>query len=113
MSYATILDSGTRTARKEHLCFDCGRPIVPGAKYLFQVNTYEGCTTIKQHPDCADASEHYRIAAGLLMSDFWDGIPPLTEMISDGGEFDLDCALLRGHFPHVVCRLEFSRQKRT
>jgi hypothetical protein len=61
--------------------------------------------------DCYSASDFYRKFHDFDVWDFdMEGIPPLADMISDAGEFKADMWLLRGHFPHVVCRLEFFEQ---
>lgn len=106
-----VLSEGTRKARKEHQCFDCYRPIVKGQVYAFQTCKYDDVYTICQHQDCRAASEFYRKSSGLSFWDFDDGIPPLMDIISDGGEYEADYNYLRGYFPHVVCRLEWHEQK--
>lgn len=111
MSYVISLASGERRARKPHQCFDCYRTIPKGEVYDFQTCKYDHVYTIRQHKDCRAASEFYRSANDIFSWDFdAEGIPPLADMISDGGEFEADMELLRGHFPHVVCRLELNRQ---
>tara|TARA_R110002126_G_scaffold16615_1_gene66274 strand:+ start:2809 stop:3174 length:366 start_codon:yes stop_codon:yes gene_type:complete len=103
------LDRGTRKARKPHQCYDCYRMIAPGEVYEFGTFKYDDVYTLKHHPDCMAASAHYIKFHGTYY-DHYEGIQPLADMISDGGEFKLDHAMLRGHFPHVVCRLELSDQ---
>lgn len=111
MSYVESLAFGERKARKQHQCFDCYRTIPKGDVYDFQTLKYDGIYTICQHKDCADASEFYCEFHGISPWDFDnDGVPPLADMIADSGEFDSDMGLLRGHFPHVVCRLELNMQ---
>lgn len=110
MSYITVLNEGRRKARKPHQCFDCYRTIPVGEVHAFQTCKYDHVYTIRQHTDCFEASEHYRTTAGISPWDYDEGIPPLKDIIIDGGEFELDMARLRGRFPHVVCRLEISEQ---
>jgi len=86
MTEPTLLTEGIRTARKKHQCFDCYRPIYPRERYKFTTCTMDGS------------------------SDFDDGFPPLADMIDNCGEFEADMALLRGRFPHVVCRMEFTQK---
>lgn len=112
MGCVLLIDEGVRVARKKHQCFDCYRPIYPGEEYYHATCTYEGqIYSIKQHTDCRAASEFYR---KFIEFDVWsfdmDGIPPLADMISDGGEFVSDMDLLRGRFPHVVARMEYRDQ---
>jgi hypothetical protein len=104
-----VINEGHRTGRKAHQCFDCYREIPKGEAHFFQTCKYDHVYTLRQHDDCRAASEFYREFHNLHW-DFYDGIPPLADMISDGGEMELDHALLRGHFPHVVCRLELANQ---
>lgn len=37
-----MLDSGTRTARKDHACSCCSKPIPKGTKYHFQACVMDG-----------------------------------------------------------------------
>lgn len=110
MNYVTLLTYGQRRARKPHQCFDCYRTIPAGEVYAFQTCKLDGVYTLAQHLDCSVASEEYRQTAGLSDWDFDDGIPPLADIIRDGGEFAIDVAGLRGRFPHVACRLELNEQ---
>lgn len=113
MGYVELLNYGERKGRKDRQCFDCYRPIRKGQMHRFSTCAYEGSVyTLRQHIDCHKASDFYRKFHGLRDCDFdIDGIPPLADMISDAGEHKLDHAMLRGRFPHVVCRLEYSDQK--
>ena len=111
MSDVTLIDHGVRRARTSHQCFDCYRTIAPSTEYEFQVCTMDGrAYTLHQHQDCSAASTDYRRAAGLRDWDFDDGIPPLADIITDGGQFEIDVAGIRGRFPHVACRLEMNEQ---
>ncbi|MCP4493802.1 MAG: hypothetical protein GY820_41850 [Gammaproteobacteria bacterium] len=114
MSFVELLDAGERVGRKDHQCFDCYRPIRKGCLHSFSVCKYEGSVyTIRSHSDCYKANDFYRKFHGLRDFDFdIDGIPPLADMISDAGEYEVDHAMLRGYYPHVVCRLELSDQNR-
>lgn len=103
------LHRGQRKARKRHQCFDCYRDIVPGTVYNFGTFKMDYVYTIKQHTDCAAASDFYRKFHDLDY-DCYDGIGPLADTISDGGEYKIDFDMLRGRFPHVVCRLELNEQ---
>jgi len=103
------LNRGTRKARKPHQCYDCYRMIVPGEAYAFGTFKYDDVYTLKHHLDCMAASAHY-IKFHNISYDHDDGIQPLADMISDGGEHESDHAMLRGYFPHVVCRLELNNQ---
>lgn len=110
MSYVTLLNDGTRQGRKPHQCFDCYRTIPAGHEHRFSTCKYDHVYTLRMHLDCTAASEFYRKKVGLSDWDFDDGIPPLADIISDGGEFAADCDMLRGRFPHVVARLELTEQ---
>lgn len=108
----TILAEGTRRARKRHQCFQCYRPIEPGTEYNFFTGKYDYIYTLAMHKDCDDAAAFYCKKAGISTWDYGEGYPPLFDMMQDGGEVELDIALIRGHFPHVACRLEFLDQIR-
>jgi hypothetical protein len=103
------LDTGTRKARKAHQCYDCYRMIAPGEVYEFGTFKYDDVYTLKYHPDCRSASAHYIKFHGIYYNHD-EGIQPLADMISDSGESETDYAMLRGHFPHVVCRLELNQR---
>ncbi|QDP67018.1 MAG: hypothetical protein Unbinned3138contig1000_60 [Prokaryotic dsDNA virus sp.] len=108
MSYPEELARGERVGRKAHQCFDCYHMIPAGARhYFFTEKADDTIYTLRSHLDCNAASHHYTKVTDF---DCWDGVPPLSDMISDGGEFQIDCDVLRGHFPHVVARLELSNQ---
>ena len=108
MSYPEEINRGERTGRKEHQCFDCYRMIPAGKRHYFFTGKSDGeIYTLRSHIDCHAASDHYNSEDGF---DLWDGVPPLRDMLSDSGEFEADCNMLRGHFPHVVFRLEWIEQ---
>jgi len=45
----------TPTARKEHVCINCGGPIVVGEKYMQQTGFYEGRAFRNRfHVECCD-----------------------------------------------------------
>lgn len=112
MSYVEVLNRGTRKARKEHQCFHCYRPIVKGEVYEFSTNKYDYVYTLCAHKDCNEAALFYMDKIGTPSWDWEDGYPPLADQISDNGEWDIDLNHIRGHFPHVTCRLEFHGQVR-
>lgn len=112
MSYGPqVLAEGTRRARKHHQCFDCYRSIAPGKSYAFQTCKSEGSVyTIMQHLDCRDLANEYRSDAGLDVSDYDDGFPPLKDDWCESGDHDALCDAYRGFFPHAVCRMEWGAQ---
>jgi hypothetical protein len=104
------ISRGTRKTRKPHQCFDCYTIIPAGTEVAFFTGKMDGrAYTLYFHQDCQAASDHYR--ASIPWSDYWDGVPPLMDGINDSSEGDMIRNQLRGHFPHVVCRLEFHEQK--
>lgn len=110
MAYIETINGGRRKARKAHQCFDCQRDIVKGQPHEWVTLKADGdIYTLRQHIDCCAAADHYRRFHKIS---FWDdeGFPPLWEMIHDAGEFEIDCGMLRGRFPHVVARLELNQQ---
>ena len=94
------------TARKPHVCEECGRYILKGQPYRNQTNKEGGdIWTFKAHIDCFDLGSAYR-----TKNDCWRGLGdflPMYELI-EPHEFNE----WRGHFPNAVCRLEFSYQMR-
>lgn len=106
----TGLSWGQRVTRKPHQCYDCYTMIPTGTKVEVFVGVADGCAyTLYYHSDCAKAGDFYR-ADGYL-PDYWDGVPPLMDEINDSGCAEEERSRLRGHFPHVVCRLELHEQK--
>lgn len=106
-----ILSCGTRKARKLHQCFHCYRPIPKGEVYGFSTNKYDHVYTLCYHLDCQDACDFYMKEMDVSPWDHDEGYPPLADQISDAGEFEADHNMLRGRFPHVVCRLELHEQR--
>lgn len=69
---------------------------------------YDDVYTLWYHRDCRRASGWYLRHISPVLDG--DGVPPLREMIWGGdGQHELD--RLRGHFPHVVTRIEFWEQR--
>ena len=106
MSYIETLNMGQRTARKAHQCYDCYRMIQKGELHQFGTFKYDDVYTIRHHVDCYAASAFYIKFHDMRPYEMYDGIQPLKDMISDGGESAIDYGMLRGRFPHVVCRME-------
>jgi len=94
--------------RKHHHCYNCGGTIAPGVIHDKATLKYDHVYTLRSHIDCQAAADDY-ISHGYA-PDYDDGVPPLYEMIENGdGQYDLDA--MRGHWPHVVCRIELGWQK--
>lgn len=105
MSIRTLMSSTPR-ARKHHRCSDCAGWIVPGEVYHLQKNIFDGrAYSWKQHFDCRAMSDE-NVSMGYDPNYFYDGVPPLRE--DEGVIEGLDW--WRGHYPHVVCRIEFHHQ---
>ena len=110
MSIETI-NEGTRKTRKPHKCFDCYTTIPAGTVVYFFTGKMDGRVyTLYFHQDCKAAADHYRSDEWAAW--YYDGFPPLLDGLQDSGEMERDCARLRGHFPHVICRIELHEQKR-
>lgn len=104
------IDRGKRRTRKPHQCYDCYTVIPAGAQAAFFTGKMDGrAYTLYFHQDCQKAGDFYR--AQVYQPDYWDGVPPLMDEITDSGEAEREHARLRGRFPHVVCRLELHEQK--
>jgi hypothetical protein len=107
--YVTVLDQGTRKAKKRHQCFHCYRDIVPGQTYGFQTCKYDHVYTLSWHVDCEQLADECR----AIVDEYWDdGWPPLRDMWLDSGEYSNECDGWRGFYPHVVARMELTDQLR-
>ena len=104
----TIISDYQVKGRKVHRCFCCGGDIVKGEKHRKCTLKYDDVYSLRTHNDCEAASDFLMKFHGMSYWHFDDGIPPLVEMM-DGG-FQEDCNTLRGHFPHVVARLELAHE---
>lgn len=102
-----LVTKSTRRAAQPHLCWECGQMIDRGEKHLVCVWRNDGSAyRLQSHKDCHEAAQEY--IGRLDPVDGDDGVPPLYEAIAEGdGQGDLDA--MRGHWPHVVCRIEFMR----
>jgi len=108
------LARGARRTRKPHRCFDCREIIPAGTEVAFFTGAFDGAAyTLYMHQDCQKAAWHWRDLAAKAWPNcyFDDGYPPLLEDLHDCGEFEAGCNALRGHFPHVVARLELRDQR--
>lgn len=105
----TTLAEGTRKARKSHQCFHCYRDIPNGETYGFQTNKYDYVYTICWHLDCEELAREYRNISDLCDDEGWG---PLRDQWCDSGEYERECDWWRGHYPHVVARMELSDQIR-
>ena len=102
----TLISEHTPSARKRHYCEECGRTIHKGLKYLSQRCKDGGDVwTFKSHIDCANLGRDYRDKHNSWRG-FGDFLP-MYETI-EPHEFHE----WRGHYPHAICRLEFSHQTR-
>ena len=104
---ANLLSSTKPVARKSHRCDECGHMVPPGVRYIRQfVKDGGDVWDWKMHEDCAEAADYqFREDGG----DYDDGRSPLVEYENNTGYFP---DWLRGYWPHVVCRLEFWKQKK-
>ncbi len=105
-----MLNQGIRKARKPHQCFHCYRDIVPGETYGFQTNKYDHVYTIAWHLDCEELAAKYRDLTGHHYDD--EGWQGLRAEWCENGEYYTECDAWRGHYPHVVARMELSDQLR-
>jgi hypothetical protein len=104
------LASGERTAAKPHQCFHCYRDIVPGQVYRFQTNKYDYVYTLSFHEDCDDLANKCRRLSGNDYDE--EGSPPLRDEWCESGEYAAECERWRGHYPHVIARMELTDQLR-
>lgn len=105
----TVLSEGTHVARKERQCFHCYRMIASGETYGYQTNKYDQVYTITYHLDCAACAAECQ----ALADPYWDeGWGPLRDEWCDSGDYERECEAWRGHYPHVVARMELTDQLR-
>ena len=104
------LNQGTRKSRKSHQCFHCCRFIAPGETYGFQTNKYDYVYTLAWHLDCDELAAKCRDLSEHCYDD--EGWPGLREEWCASGEYFTECDAWRGHYPHVVARMELSDQLR-
>ena len=70
------LDSGTRTARKQHICDLCGQFIRPGWKYNWSSQIFDNrLSTFKSHPACDELT----VGRDIEWECFWPGDWPFDE----------------------------------
>lgn len=104
-----VFITGTRKARKRHICFHCYRDIEPGQTYGFQTCKFDYVYTLAWHLDCEELAQECR----TMSDDYYDeGWPPLRNMWVESGEYRSECDGWRGFYPHVVARMELSDQLR-
>lgn len=106
----TTLAQGERRARKAHQCFHCCRDIPPGEVYGFQTNKYDYVYTLCWHLDCEELAHECRLLAGIYGDD--EGWAGLRDQWCESGEYYRECDDWRGHYPHVIARMELSDQLR-
>lgn len=101
------------TARKPHICDACYRAIPAGVEYYRSFGVHEGDTyTFKAHADCVRSSNDFAAEVCRI------GGADYSEDVSSQLVYELEnLALphvqqvldaLRGRWPHVVCRLEYT-----
>lgn len=107
------LARGTRKTRKPHRCYDCGQALPIGSEVGFFTGAMDGSAyTLYHHPDCEEARHRIIEAMGLKWYDFDDdGQPPLIEILEGEDELAWAAMELRGHLPHVACRLDLRLQR--
>lgn len=93
--------------RKPHRCDYCRCDIPAGAQSVRIAGYYEEFYVVRGHVDCMAAWEQvYDWLAGD------EGIDvDLARVLDDTGEWDEAISAIRGHYPHVVARLELVQQK--
>lgn len=107
-----LISFGNRRARKPHQCFHCYRTIAKGEYYKYSTCVYDSIYTLKMHIDCDEFAAKYMKDTNY--SDFYDeGYPPVADLFSDAlssSEREDVCNSYRGHYPHVITRLEHNHQ---
>ena len=102
-----LVSESRPTARKPHRCENCGHMIPRGTKYVRQFCKDGGDVWgWISHEDCMDAATHLWKIDGCYYD---DEIQPISEYENNTGVFP---DYIRGMFPHVICRLEWWKQRR-
>ena len=103
----TLVSQSTPKANRPHQCQHCRHIIPKGVRYLRQFCKDGGDVwDFISHEDCHAAALHLFDMDGGYDD---DGITPLIEYENNTGVFP---DYIRGLFPHVICRLEFRKQRR-
>lgn len=62
----------TRTARKEHACCECGKPIAKGTQYHYESGVWEGRPgAFKTCLPCVDIRVHFSCGKGWVYQELW------------------------------------------
>ena len=93
MSDAELLNSAFRTARKQHTCWLCLRPILAGSRYQDDRCAAEGrAYTLRCHTDCFTAwCSWQEDDDGYLLADLSDGHLPPCPLAWNGAADNAAC----------------------
>ena len=93
-----LISESKPRARKKHRCENCYTSIAKGTTYLRQFCSDGGDVwSFVSHIDC-------HLLACKVCECWDDGMAPLADL----DDRDLICDEHRGHFPHVIARLELA-----
>lgn len=88
---AVFLEELTPIARKQHICFECGRTIQKGEKYELARGLWDGnFLTFKTCLDCLSVRQEF-FCAGYIYGEVWDNLR--THIDYTDGEVSSDCLL--------------------
>jgi len=89
--FATIISTGHHKARKEHVCGECCRKILPGETYLRETIVFEGRRT--GHKTCA----HCQVVRGWLSDECgtWAWKMIEEDVVNHVGEGDYPMSVIR------------------
>ena len=101
-----------RKSRKPHRCEYCGGTIPKGSTCMKEAGVWEGSFyTIYGHQDCRDLW----LEVFLIYGDPYDGMASDLGEVIGGDEpreiVQAEYDHYRGHYPHVICRLELRWQR--
>lgn len=98
-------ETRVKRGRKPHHCDYCGRTIPHGAPSVRIVGTFDGFFSARGHVDCVEMWHE-------AFSSYADGDDEMAfDLLEAIGGEQCELDAWRGHYPHVVCRIEFHLQK--
>jgi hypothetical protein len=84
--FCVLLEMKTYKAKKQHICYECGRKIDLGEKYQIEKLVGDGFITVKTCSDCLSVRDAFFCT--WVYGEMWQDV---YEMLSDGNLPPSDC----------------------